>query len=240
MTQFYTLQVHERLLVDRTPRDGGEVIPPIPYISESLVVDVCKINSTVFPNLGSMTHSKVSGWLCQWGNAEKKLWEGVGFSKYTSIIPDKTRGKFGFTNCSIARDLKTSCDCCYCEPYIYISKRLARTYTCTYIRTMWLVQVWKHLPTSKAKYQLLWIKRLAGDEALGTKRFRIIIHFRVPSQSPEGNFERGGGPIANWCKRKVTDHMFAKTKVPLGIWYPRYWSLSLVAWGIPIEKESQY
>ena len=52
-------------LVDRTPRDGGEVIPPIPYISESLVVDVCKINSTVFPNLGSMTHSKVSGWLCQ-------------------------------------------------------------------------------------------------------------------------------------------------------------------------------
>ena len=49
-----------------------------------------------------------------------------------------------------------------------------------------------------------------------------------------------GGPIANWCKRKVTDHIFAMTKAPLGIWYPRYWSFSVVAWGIPIEKESQH
>ena len=51
-----------------------------------------------------------------------------------------------------------------------------------------LVQVWKHLPTSKAKYQLLWIKWLAVNEALGTKRFRIIIYFRVSSQSPEKYF----------------------------------------------------
>ena len=55
-----------------------------------------------------------------------------------------------------------------------------------------LVQNWKHLPTSKAKYQLPWIKRLAVDEALRTKRSRLIIYFRVSSQSPEGCFERGG------------------------------------------------
>ena len=62
MTQIYTLQVQE-LLVDSTPCNG-DVISPSPYISDSLTADVCEINSTVFPNLGSMTHSKVSGWLC--------------------------------------------------------------------------------------------------------------------------------------------------------------------------------
>ena len=125
MTQIYTLQVQE-LLVDSTPCNG-DVISPSPYISDSLTADVCEINSTVFPNLGSMTHSKVSGWLCvmQKQNCEKKQ----ASRKYTSILRDKTWGEFGFTYCSVARDVKTSCDRCYCEPYIHISKYPAGTYT---------------------------------------------------------------------------------------------------------------
>ena len=45
---------------------------PVSYIS--LAADVWKINSIVFPSLGSMTHSKVSGWLCgmQKQNCEKE------------------------------------------------------------------------------------------------------------------------------------------------------------------------
>ena len=65
---------------------------------------------------------------------EKKKLVGASFSRYTSILRDKTRGEFGITYCSIARDFKTSCDRCYCEPYVHISKRPARTYTCTYIQ----------------------------------------------------------------------------------------------------------
>ena len=40
-------------------------------------------------------------------------------------------------------------------------------------------------------------------------------------------------------KEKVTDHKFTTTTAPLGIWYPRYWSLSDDAWGIPVKIESQ-
>ena len=137
--------ISTRILINRVPC-AGELVP---YIS--LAADVCKINSTVFPSLGSMMHSKVSGWLC--GNGEKQMWEGAGSSRYTGILRDKTRGEFGIAYFSIARDIKTSGDWCYCEPYIHISKHPAGTYTCTYIRTTWLVQVWKHLPTSKAKDQ---------------------------------------------------------------------------------------
>ena len=183
MTQFYTLQVQE-LLVDSTPCDGEHMIAPIPHISEFRAADVCEINSTVFPNLGSMTHSKVSGWLCvmQKQNCEKKQ----ASRKYTSILRDKTWGEFGFTYCSIARDVKTSCDWCYCEPYIRISKHPTGTYTLHIYQDIrrglyTLLYKFRNSPTSKAKYQLLWIKLRAVNEALGTKRFRIIIYFRVPT-----------------------------------------------------------
>jgi len=46
-------------------------------------------------------------------------------------------------------------------------------------------QIWEHLPTSKAKYDLSWIKRLAIDEAFRTKGFRIIVYFGVPSHLPK-------------------------------------------------------
>ena len=96
---FYTLQVQ----LDGIPCAGR--CDPVPYIS--LAADVCKINSTVFPNLGSMVHSKESGWLrgMQKQNCEKKQ-----ASRCTSILRDKTRGEFGMTYCSFAGDLKTSCD----------------------------------------------------------------------------------------------------------------------------------
>ena len=236
---FYNIQVQEFLL-DGTPCAGGDVIPPIPYVS--LAADVCKINSKVFPNLGSITHSKVSGWL--YGIQKKKSWEGASFSRYGGILRDKAWGEFGITYCSIARDSKASCNWCYCEPYVHISKRPAGTYTCTHISGLGLyswLQIWrKHSPASKAEYQLLWIKRLAVDETLWTKRFRLIIYFRVPSQSPEGIFRKGVGQIWIGGKRKVTDHKFAMTIAPLGIWYPRYWSVSVDAWGIPVEKKYQY
>jgi len=38
-----------------------------PYIS--LAADVCEIKSTIFPNLGSMTHPEISEWL---GDMQKK------------------------------------------------------------------------------------------------------------------------------------------------------------------------
>ena len=128
--------MQEPLLVDGIPCAEGDVIPPMPssYISEFLVVDVCMINSTVwFPNLGSMTHSKVSGWLCDIMQNKQDCEKEQASRGYTNILRDKTRGEFGFTYYSIARDFKTSCDWCYCEPYIHISKRPAGTYTFAHI-----------------------------------------------------------------------------------------------------------
>ena len=66
----YTLQTQE-LLFDGTPWPL-ERCDLVPYIS--LAADICEIKSKVlFPNLGSMTHSKASGWLCDF---RKKRWEG--------------------------------------------------------------------------------------------------------------------------------------------------------------------
>ena len=146
--KYFTPYKYKKFLLDEI-RCAGRC-DPVRYIS--LAADVCKINSIVFPNLGSMAHSKVSGCLC---GMQKQNWEKAGFSRYTSILRDKTRGEFWITYCSFASDLKTSCDRCYCEPYIHISKRLAGTYTCTYISGLGLytwLNIWKHSPTSEAKY----------------------------------------------------------------------------------------
>ena len=55
---FYTLQV-QKTSFDRTSWGSRDTI--LPYIS--LAADVCEIKSTIFSNLGSMTHSGISGWL---------------------------------------------------------------------------------------------------------------------------------------------------------------------------------
>jgi hypothetical protein len=62
--------------------------------------------------------------------------------------------------------------------------------------------MWEHSPTSKAKYYLPWIKRLAIDEALWTKRLRVVIYLRVPKDSPTAYFERPE-PIAIGSKGKA-------------------------------------
>ena len=51
-------------------------------------------------------------------------------------------------------------------------------------------QIWDHLPTSKAKYDLSWIKRVAINEAFRTKGFWVIVYSGVPSHPPKGYFER--------------------------------------------------
>ena len=85
-----------------------------------------------------MTHSKVSGWLCG-NNAETKAVRRRRLLEvYNSILRDKTRGECGIAYWSIARESETSCDRCYCEPYVHISKCPAGTYTLhiyIYIRT---------------------------------------------------------------------------------------------------------
>ena len=68
--KYFTPYKYKKFLLDEI-RCAGRC-DPVRYIS--LAADVCKINSIVFPNLGSMAHSKMSGCLCgmQKQNCEKK------------------------------------------------------------------------------------------------------------------------------------------------------------------------
>ena len=101
----------------------------------------------------------------------------------------KTRGELRFTQYTIAGNSETGGDWCYRKPYVHITKRLSGANTGTYQE--WVAcmmcdhRIWEDLPTSKAKYELSWIKRLAIDEALRTKGFRVIVYFRVPSHLPK-------------------------------------------------------
>ena len=52
------------------------------------------------------------------------------------------------------------------------------------------MEIWEHSPPSKPKYHMSWIKRLSIDETFRTKRLRIVIYLRVPSDSPRGCFEQ--------------------------------------------------
>jgi len=47
------------------------------------------------------------------------------------------------------------------------------------------MEIWERSPTSKAKYHLSRIKRLAIDEAFRTKGLRVVVYFRVPSHFPK-------------------------------------------------------
>jgi len=113
------------LSFDKTPWAWRDVI--LPYTS--LAANVCEIRSRVFPNLGSMTHSKFSGWLC---GIQKRKGEKAENSRGTNILRDKGRGELGIAYYSITGDLERGCDWRYCKPYVHITIHLAGTKTCTY------------------------------------------------------------------------------------------------------------
>ena len=107
-------------LLDGTPC-GGEMWSRLLYLPGSRCLQN-KLHSISIPWLDDAFKSVgMAVWY-----AEAKLWEGAG-TRDTSILRDKTRGEFRITYCSIAGDLKTSRDWCYCEPYVHISKRPAGT-----------------------------------------------------------------------------------------------------------------
>ena len=76
------------LSFDRTPWALRDVI--LPYIS--LAANVCEIRSRVFPNLGSITHSKVSGCLC---GMQKRKGEKAQTLEVLTSYETKPEANFG-------------------------------------------------------------------------------------------------------------------------------------------------
>jgi hypothetical protein len=181
---------------DKPAYPGHSNITLGPYIS--LAADVCEIKSTVFPNLGSMTQSNISGWLCsmQKQNGEKAQalevhWQYLTRQNPRWIWDHLVHHCWRFWNRrwwmlqqAIRSYHQTPCRDKYL-PHIIRSGL-----------HVWCVipQIWEYLPTSKAKYHLPWIKRLAIDEAFRTKGLRVVVYFRVPSQRPAWELSQ----LRNW------------------------------------------
>ena len=166
-------------------------LPFEPYIS--LAADVCNIKSMVFANLGSMAQSNVSGWL--WGMQKKKL-RRCTLSKYQYLT---------WQNPSWFWDhLLLCCWRCWNKLWLMLLQSIS-SYHQTPCRDKYLhisgvgcMQIWEPSLMSKAKYHQPWIKWLAINEALWTKGFRLIIYFRVSSNSPKQYVE----PIVELVERE--------------------------------------